>query len=435
MTPNKININNLFYIFIIFHLIVWTLVPTLTNHNLPLDTIEALAWGSNLDWGFNKHPPASAFFVEIFYKIFGSNDWAYYLLSQIFVVISFFAVWKFSEEFFSDKIYSLLSVLLLEAIYFYNFTTPEFNVNVSQLPFWALSVLYAWKGFKNNKTIDWLLFGLFAAIGILSKYLFIYLLIAMDVFFAYVFFKKKFNYKSFISLIPFLLILLPHLIWLTENDYITFTYGLHRAGTGDQSFLDHLIHPVIFLGKQIGILIPFFIMCLFAISKFKIKINIKDQKLLFLLIINIVPILLMFLTSMIMGIKIRTMWMTPFYLFFGVLVIYTFQSQINLNKLKGFTATFIILFILSPFAYAYVSITETDKRTDYQGKKIAKEAQEWWDDRRDKKIIRVLGNEWEAGNLSYHLKDRPSWLWDEEISKVWLCSKELVEDSCLKYKH
>ena len=435
MTPNKININNLFYIFIISHLIVWTLVPTLTNHNLPLDIIEALAWGSNLDWGFNKHPPASAFFVEIFYKIFGSNDWAYYLLSQIFVVISFFAVWKFSEEFFSDKIYSLLSVLLLEAIYFYNFTTPEFNVNVSQLPFWALSVLYAWKGFKNNKTIDWLLFGLFAAIGILSKYLFIYLLIAMDVFFAYVFFKKKFNYKSFISLIPFLLILLPHLIWLTENDYITFTYGLHRAGTGDQSFLDHLIHPVIFLGKQIGILIPFFIMCLFAISKFKIKINIKDQKLLFLLIINIVPILLMFLTSMIMGIKIRTMWMTPFYLFFGVLVIYTFQSQINLNKLKGFTATFIILFILSPFAYAYVSITETDKRTDYQGKKIAKEAQEWWDDRRDKKIILVLGNEWEAGNLSYHLKDRPSWLWDEEISKVWLCSKELVEDSCLKYKH
>jgi 4-amino-4-deoxy-L-arabinose transferase-like glycosyltransferase len=435
MTPNKININNLFYIFITSHLIIWTLVPTLTNHNLPLDTIEALAWGSNLDWGFNKHPPASAFFVEVFYQIFGSNDWAYYLLSQIFVVISFFIVWKFSEEFFSDKIYSLLSVLLLEGIYFYNFTTPEFNVNVCQLPFWALSVLYVWKGFKDNKTIDWLLFGIFAAIGILSKYLFIYLLIAIDVFLAYAFFREKFNYKSFISLIPFVLILLPHLIWLTENDYITITYGLHRTGTGDQSFLDHLIHPIIFLGKQIGILIPFFIISFFAISKFKSKFNFKDQKLLFLLIINIVPILLMFLTSIIMGVKIRTMWMTPFYLFFGVLVIYTFQSQINLNKLKGFTATFIILFILSPFAYAYVSITETDKRTDYQGKKIAKEAQEWWDDRRDKKIILVLGNEWEAGNLSYHLKDRPSWLWDEEISKVWLCSKELVEDSCLKYKH
>jgi len=432
MTPNKININNLFYIFIVSHLIIWTLIPALTNKNLPLDTIEALAWGSNLDWGFNKHPPASAFFIEVFYQIFGSNDWAYYLLSQIFVVISFFVVWKFSQEFFSNNIYSLLSVLLLEGIYFYNFTTPEFNVNVCQLPFWALSVLYAWKGFKDNKTIDWLLFGIFAAIGILSKYLFIYLLIAIDVFLAFVFFKKKFNYKSFISLVPFLLILLPHLIWLTENDYITITYGLHRTGGGDQSFLKHLTHPILFLGKQIGILIPFFIMCFFAISKFKSKFDFKDQKLLFLLTINIVPILLMFATSMIMGVKIRTMWMTPFYLFFGVLVIYIFQSQINLNKLKGFVSVFIILFIFSPFAYAYVSITETNKRTDYPGKKIAKQAQELWDKNRDEKIIYVIGNEWEGGNLSYHLKDRPK-LHMENPETILLCGK--TDESCLKYKH
>jgi len=431
MTNNIININNLFYIFITSHLIIWTLVPTLTNHNLPLDTIEALAWGSNLDWGFNKHPPASAFFPEVFYQIFGPQDWAYYLLSQIFVVISFFVVWKFSEEFFSNNIYSLLSVLLLEGIYFYNFTTPEFNVNLCQLPFWTLSVLYAWKGFKYNKTIDWLLFGIFAAIGILSKYLFIYLLVAIDVFLAYAFFIRKFNYKCIISLIPFLLILLPHLFWLIENDYITITYGLHRTGTGDQSFLDHLVHPVIFLVKQIGILIPFFIMCLFAISKFKIKIDFKDQKLLFLLIINIVPILLMFLTAMIAGVKIRTMWMTPFYLFFGVLVIYIFQAQINLIKLKSFATVFLILFIFSPFAYAYVSITETNKRTDYQGKNEAKKAKEYYiNSGYEEPIIIVKGNEWIAGNLSYHLLSRPKWIYDPK--NTYLCSSDA---KCLEYKY
>ena len=77
------NINNVFYIFVTSHLIIWTIVPSITNNNLPLDTIEALAWGSNLDWGFNKHPPASAFFSEMIYQIFGAQDWAYYLLSQI----------------------------------------------------------------------------------------------------------------------------------------------------------------------------------------------------------------------------------------------------------------------------------------------------------------------------------------------------------------
>ena len=100
MQLNKNNIDNLFYSFIIVHLILWTLVPSLTNDNLPLDTIEALAWGSNLDWGFNKHPPLSAFVVEMFYQIFGSQDWAYYFLSQIFVIFTFFIIFKFSEDFF-----------------------------------------------------------------------------------------------------------------------------------------------------------------------------------------------------------------------------------------------------------------------------------------------------------------------------------------------
>ena len=90
----KRNINNIFLIFILSHLIIWTLVPTLTNYNLPLDTIETLAWGSNLEWGFNKHPPASAFFSEIFFQTFGSQDWAYYLLSQLFVCIAFIYVFN-----------------------------------------------------------------------------------------------------------------------------------------------------------------------------------------------------------------------------------------------------------------------------------------------------------------------------------------------------
>ena len=71
----KKNIHKAFYFFLFSHLVLWTFIPSLINLNLPLDTIEALAWGSNLDWGFSKHPPLSAFAVEVFYQIFGNNDW------------------------------------------------------------------------------------------------------------------------------------------------------------------------------------------------------------------------------------------------------------------------------------------------------------------------------------------------------------------------
>ena len=431
MALNKKNLTNLFYIFITTHLVIWTLIPSLTNNNLPLDTIEALAWGSNLDWGFNKHPPMSAFLPEVFYLIFGNQDWAYYLLSQICVIISFFVVFKLAEEFFENKSFCLLSVLLLEGIYFYNFTTPEFNVNVCLMPFWALTVLYLWKGFKDNKIIDWFSMGLFAGFGFLSKYLFIYLGLAIDIFLIYMIYKKKIDFKCMISIISFFIVLLPHLIWLTENNYITITYGLHRTGAEDPNILNHLKHPLIFLGKQFGILIPFFVMLLFLNNKLETKFDLKDNKLLFLLAISIVPIALVFFTSIIMGVKIRTMWMTPFYLFFGILVIYIFQSQINLNKLKGFASVFIILFIFSPFTYAYVSITKTDKRTDYQGKEEAIKAKKFYDEQL--KVIGdlsfVKGNEWLAGNISYHLSERPKWIYNS--SNIFLCNKNL---ECIKYK-
>jgi 4-amino-4-deoxy-L-arabinose transferase-like glycosyltransferase len=414
MTNNIRNINNIFYIFILAHLIFWTLVPSLTNQNLPLDTIEALAWGSNLDWGFNKHPPMSAFFPVVFFQIFGSQDWAYYFLSQIFVIISFYYVFKFSKEFFNSNLLGLISVLLIEAIYFYNFTTPEFNVNVCQLPFWSLTVYFSWKIYngKEVRFTDCFLVGLFAAFGFLSKYLFIYLLASIDFLFVYLIFIKKdrkFFFKCLIALEVFLIVLVPHLIWLNNNEFITITYGLARTGLEQSSLIDHIKFPLIFLIKQVGLLIPFLILVWLLIKKIKFKFDLKDKRLLFLLAINILPILLMFLTSVVTGSKIRTMWMTPFYLFFGTLFIYVFQSQINIKKLKPFMIGFIFLFFLSPILYAYVSISKDDKRTDYPGKEIAIKTQYAWDQQFKSKINVVYGNEWNAGNLSYHLKSRPVW--------------------------
>ena len=431
------NINNIFFIFALSHLIIWVFVPSLTNKNLPLDTIEALAWGSNLDWGFNKHPPMSAFFSEVFFQIFGSQDWVFYLLSQIFVLIAFYYVFKLSNEILQNIKLGLISVLLLESIYFYNFTTPEFNVNVCQLPFWSLLVYYSWKIYetKEIKFVDCFLIGLFAALGFLSKYLFIYILLSVDLLFIWLIFIKKikkFDFKYLISVEVFIVLLVPHLIWLFENDFITILYGLQRTGLESSNILDHFKFPLIFLAKQVGLLIPFLILIFLLVKKIKFKLDFKDKKLMFLIFINICPIILMFITSAITGSKIRTMWMTPFYLFFGVLFVYIFKSQINLKKINSFLYVFLFLFFLSPILYAFESIINKDKRTDYPGKDIAAKVQITWDQNFLEEIEFVTGNEWKAGNLSYHLKSRPKWegFTNNEIlnnSSKFIC----IDDVCL----
>ncbi len=436
----KKNISNLFYLFLIAHLFVWTLIPSITNNNLPLDTIEALAWGSNLDWGYNKHPPVSTFFVEFFYFLFGSNDIAYYFLSQIFVISAFYIVWIFSNEFFQNKTLSFFSVLILEGIYFYNFTTPEFNVNVCQLPFWAFTVYLSWKLYmkKDTNTVILILLGATAAIGFLTKYLFAYLLLSIVMIFAYEFFitkTRKIDFKHYLPIEIFFVLLVPHLIWLFQNDFVTIKYAFNRAGLVDYSFLNHLKFPIIFLMKQIGILIPFFVLFYFIIKKIKIRFDIKDKKKYFILLINFLPIVLMFVTSVVTGSKIRTMWMTPFYLFFGVLILSMFDIKDDEQTFKEFFKPFLILFLLSPITYGLVSLINENKRTDYMGKVEANKVLQIWQKDFTEKINVVLGDEWYAGNISYHMEGRPVWLGEinqknVDLLNAYICTKKV----CVGYR-
>ena len=69
---------------------------------------------------------------------------------------------------------------------------------------------------------------------------------------------------------------------------------------------------------------------------------------------------------------------------------------------------FIFFFFLSPVLYAYVSISNDNKRTDYMGKEIAIKTQYAWNQQFDSKINVVLGDEWNAGNLIISFKIKTS---------------------------
>ena len=63
------------------------------------------------------------------------------------------------------------------------------------------------------------------------------------------------------------------------------------------------------------------------------------------------------------------MWMTPFYLFLGVFVIYIFKNNIKLANLKKFYLVFLFFLVLSPTTYLAVSLFDKTKRTDFPGKR------------------------------------------------------------------
>ena len=135
----------------------------------------------------------------------------------------------------------------------------------------SFKAYYSWKIYsdKNIKFWDCFLIGLFGALGFLSKYLFVYLLVSIAFLFIYLIIKKerKFDFKYLIIIEVFIVALVPHLIWLNNNEFITITYGLARTGLEQSSLIDHIKYPLLFLGKQVGILVPFIILKL----NFRIK--------------------------------------------------------------------------------------------------------------------------------------------------------------------
>ena len=114
------------------------------------------------------------------------------------------------------------------------------------------------------------------------------------------------------------------------------------------------------------------------------------------------------------------MWMTPFYLFFGAFIVYLFQKQIFMTNVKKFIFVFIFFLILSPTTYFVISKLDETKRTDYPGKEISRLVQNKWNNYFSNEIKVVIGDEWSAGNLSYHLNSRPRWIQNlkNNISKI-----------------
>ena len=168
----------LFWRFIILHLIVWTLLPVISHPNMPIDASETITWGHEWQLGYERHPPLAAWLAETAVALSGNKLWSYFLLSQLCIVIGFWAVWSLAQEWLNHS-RSVIAVVLLEGVYYYNFTSPEFNPNVLLLGLWPLTILAFRHALVSNNIKYWLACGLLAGLSILAKYHTAFLLISM----------------------------------------------------------------------------------------------------------------------------------------------------------------------------------------------------------------------------------------------------------------
>lgn len=427
------NSSQLFYSFIILHLSIWTLLPTFLNANLPLDAIEAVAWGHEWQWGYFKHPPMSAWLAELFGLISNHADWGLYLLSQLCIITAIWAMWSLARDMLSPA-KALLSALLLEGIVYHTFTSPEFNVNISLLTFWALTILTFWQAISRQSLKSWILCGLFAGLGFLSKYLIAFLLIPLLVYLV-IEKNRRIEFKRlgiYVAAGTFTVIALPHFIWVLNNEWITFSYGLHRADPSTSfDWINHLLNPGRFLLSQL-LMLTLPLIYLFSLSKPQWNHSEKPpQQTRFLIFAFLGPFILYFTLSMITGIKIRTMWGTPLFIMSGLVLTYFFVPSLKHCNLRRFAKMWSIGLILIPFLYGLIyiiqpSIKQKGKRTHFPGQQLAEIITREWHQKFSSKLPLVVGDEWMGGNIGWYSSDRPSIFLDaDEKHAPWTSDSDI----------
>lgn len=255
-----------FMLFCGLHLFLWTVAATLFRSTVPFDTAEGFAWGSQWQWGYDKHPLLAPWLTALFADVGGGVGFATYLLSQISVVVAFICIYLFAKKIMPVAL-AFISVLLLEAIDFYTFASTKFDPDVLTLAIWALSILCFYNALVKPNYWRWVLVGVTAALAILSKYTSALLLLSMLMVLLATPEGRNQWRKPYIyaALVGFVLLILPNMLWLYKHDFISLTYAMD-SGTNDafihHPLLNHFIHPVEFILNQCGRFIPVLVMAI-----------------------------------------------------------------------------------------------------------------------------------------------------------------------------
>ena len=161
--------NRLFVLFLVVHMVMWTLLPGLTRHELDSDSMMHFAWGQEWMLSYNLHPPFLPWVVAGFLKIAGITNWNYLFLSQINIAIAFIAIYLLARQILRPA-QALAAVCLLEFIPYYSFLSIRLNHSSMLISIWALTALFAYYAISRRRLMYWIALGLCLAIGMLTKY-------------------------------------------------------------------------------------------------------------------------------------------------------------------------------------------------------------------------------------------------------------------------
>jgi 4-amino-4-deoxy-L-arabinose transferase-like glycosyltransferase len=230
----KINAVWLFWGFALLILVYRFAVSLAIDFNLGFDESYYWYWSQSPAFGYYSKPPFMAWMIALTSSVCGDQEICVRLGSLLAYPVTAFIIFLLGRRLFNERTGLIAGLLFLTmpgvALGNILITTDAFL-----LLFWAISLLLLFTAVDTNRYLHWILFGICAGLGLMSKYTMV--LFAPSALLFFILFRKQWsqfrNPRMYLSAFIALLVFLPNILWNIDNDFPTVRH------TVQISHLDH----------------------------------------------------------------------------------------------------------------------------------------------------------------------------------------------------
>lgn len=213
-------------------------------------------WSEHLDIGYYSKGPAIAYIIALFTSIFGDTELGVRFGAVFISAIVTALTYLFTVRLFEDHRAAFLSALVLNITPLFTAGSVIMTTDTPLVLCWGLSLYALYVSVKHGKTGYWVLTGIFAGLGLLTKFtmMFIYPVALLFLLLSPQdrrWLKRK---EPYIALFVSLLFFIPTILWNIGNDWVTFKHVLGQTHVNE---VRHAGFAAGFILSQIGIITPF----------------------------------------------------------------------------------------------------------------------------------------------------------------------------------
>ena len=419
-------------VFVVVHVVLWTLIPLLIRGASHFDSTEALSWGLTWEWGSNKHPPLSGWLAECMNRLTGNPDLAVYLLGQICVAAAFVYIYRLALDFLESET-ALLAAVFLEGIIYFNFSAVHFNVNVLSLALVPALMFYFWRAAQSGCYIYWLAAGILGGLLLLTKYTNLFFCLSLLCWLVFTP-QGRDQLRSggpWLCVLATALVFLPHMAWLARYNFEPLRYSQAKSFNGAPFSLNGIvIWPLRLFFAQGGNAAAS--LGLWALYYFRTPVAGRGSRRLpdaFLFCAGVLPLLLFLSATSLLGIRSDTKWLYAFISFVPLLLLYCLPARNS----AALTRRMLVLTYLTMAAFGlgvtikYLCVTSLTVSID--GRRFANEMKAIWIESSDQPLRYVGGESRCVSYVSTYLPERPRPVWAMDTRHTVWEEESIIRDA------